>query len=82
MKQAKLFDYICSQLDHISHHDLLRVKDNYLSEWLSVLPTEKDNFNLKPQEFMDAVAIRYRKSLLNVSEFCDGCGAPSTLDHC
>ena len=49
--------------------------------WLSVLPTERDNFDLKPQEFRDALAIRYYKLLLNVPAVCDGCGAPSTLDH-
>ena len=30
---------------------------------------------------LDALVICYRKSLLNVPAFCDGCGAPSTLDH-
>ena len=36
---------------------LLRAKDNDLSVWLSVLLTERDNFDLKPQEFRDALAI-------------------------
>jgi len=81
MKHNDLFDCMCSQLDPIHHRALLRAKDNDLSVWLSVLPTEKDNFDLTPQEFRDALAIRYRKPLLNVPAFCDGCGAPSTLDH-
>ena len=34
-----------------------------------------NNFDLTP------LAICYRKSLLNVPAFCDGCGAPSTLDQ-
>ena len=76
MKHAKLFDYICSQLDSIHHRALLRAKDN-----LSVLLTERINFDLKLQEFRDAFTIHYRKTLLNVPAFCDGCGAPSTLDH-
>jgi len=49
--------------------------------WLSTVPTERDNFDLTPQEFRDALAIHYRKPLLNVPVFCDGCGAPSTLDN-
>jgi len=81
MKYTELFDYICSKLDPIHHHTLLRAKDNDLSAWLSILPTERDNYDLRPQEFRDALAIRYRKPLLNVPAFCDGCGAPSTLDH-
>jgi len=71
-------DYICSQLDPIHQRALLRAKDNDLSVWLSVLPTERHKFDLTPQ---DALAILYRKPLLNVPTFCDGCGAPSTLDH-
>ena len=81
MKHAELFDYICSQLNSIHHRALLRAKDNDLSVWLSVLPIERDNFDLKPHEFRDAFAIHYRKPLLNVPAFCDGCGAPSTSDH-
>ena len=80
MWNIPIYYHICSQLDPIHHHALLRVKVNDLSVWLSALPTEKNNFDLTPQEFMDALAIRYCKLLLNVSAFCDGCGAP-TLDH-
>jgi len=47
---------------------------------LSVIPT-KTNFDLTPQKFRDALAICYHKPLLNATAFCDGCGAPSTLDH-
>ena len=34
-----------------------------------------------PQEFRDALALRYRKPLLDLSPFCDGCGAPFTVEH-
>ena len=81
VEHTNLFNHICSQLDPIHHRALLRVKVNYLSVWLSALPTEKNNFDLTPQEFRDALAICYCKPLLNVSAFCDGCGVPSTLDH-
>ena len=47
---------------------------------LSVIPIE-DNYDLTGQEFMDALAVRYRKPLLCVPPCCDGCGAPSSLDH-
>ena len=33
------------------------------------------------QEFRDALALHYRKALLNVPSGCDGCGAPFSLDH-
>ena len=46
LKHVELFDNICSQLDSIHQRALLRAKDNDLSVWLSVLPTERDNFDL------------------------------------
>jgi len=45
------------------------------------MPIEKDNFDLTAQEFRNALAIRYKKPLINILPSCDGCGAPSSLDH-
>ena len=36
---------------------------------------------MSPQEFRDALALRYRKPLLDLPPFCDGCGAPFTVEH-
>ena len=44
------------------------------------MPIEKDNYDLTGQ-FRDALAVWYRKPLLCVPPHCDGCGAPSSLDH-
>ena len=33
-----------------------------------------------PQEFRDALALRYRKLMLNLLGCCDGCGATFTID--
>ena len=52
-----------------------------LSGWLTVLPTSQDHFDLTAQEFRNALALRYRKPLLNVPSGCDGCGALFSLDH-
>ena len=54
---------------------------NDLSGWLSVMPTERDNFDLTAQEFRDALAICYKKPLLSIRPFCDGCDSPSSLDY-
>ena len=54
---------------------------NDLSGWLTVLPMSQDHFDLTAQEFHDALALGYRKSLLNVPSCCDACSAPFSLDH-
>ena len=33
------------------------------------------------QEFSDALALRYRKPLLGLPPYCDGCGSPFSVDH-
>ena len=75
------FSVICSKLDPPHTHALQRSKLNDLSGWISVMPMEKDNFDLTAQEFHDALALRYKKPLLSIPPFCDGCGSPSSLDH-
>ena len=47
---------------------------------ISVTPVESNHY-LSAQEFQDALAIRYCKPLLNLPPMCDGCGAPSSLNH-
>ena len=58
-----------------------RAKLNDLSGWLTVLPMSQDHFDLTAQEFRDALALRYRKPLLNVPSNSYGCGSPFLLDH-
>ena len=58
-----------------------RAKLNDLSGWLTVLPMSQDHFDPTAQEFCDALALCYRKPLLNVPSNCDGCGSPFSLNH-
>ena len=76
-----LFDLISFRLDLLHLRVLQRVKINDLSYWLNVLPLEKDNYDLTAQEFCDTLAVRYKKALLNIPPFSDGCGSHSSLDH-
>ena len=77
-----MFSEISSKLDPPHLHALQRARINDHSGWLSVMLMEKDTFDLTAQEFCDALqAIRYKKPLLSVPPFCDGCGSPSSLDH-
>ena len=46
-----------------------------------MVPLESHHFYLSPQEFRDALALHYKKPLLDLSPFCDGCGAPFIVEH-
>ena len=76
-----LFSTLCLELDPLRSRALQHSRDNDLSAWLTVMPIERDNYDLTAQEFRDALAVRYKKPLLSIPPHCDGCGAPSSLDH-
>ena len=56
---------------------------NEQSIWLAycVAYISQNHFDLTTKEFCDALTLQYRKPLLNLPSCCDGCGAPSSLDH-
>ena len=58
-----------------------RARDERISSWLTVSPLRGSHFDLSAQEFRDALAIRYKKPLLNMPAVCDGCGSPFDLAH-
>ena len=45
------------------------------------MPLESHHFDLSPQEFWDALVLHYKKPLIDLSPFCDVCGAPFTVEH-
>ena len=61
-----LFSTLCLELDPLRSCALLCSRDNDLSAWLSVMPIERDNYDLTAQEFRDAFAVRYKKPLLSI----------------
>ena len=68
-----LFSTVCLELDPLRSRALQRSLGNDLSAWLSVMPIERDNYDLTAQEFSDALAVRYKKPLLSIPLHCDGC---------
>ena len=81
VRQEALFSEVCQELDPLHQRAVRRARANDLSMWLSVVPIEKNNFDLTALQFRDALAVRYKKPLLSIPPHCDGCGAPSSLDH-
>ena len=76
-----MFADVIVQLDTMQQRAVNRVKNEKMSSWLNVVPTAKHQFDLSEQEFRDALAIRYRKPLLGIPPYCDGCSAPFDLTH-
>ena len=70
---AATFTELIGLFTPIQQRAILRAR-NSNSSWLSVLPLECNHFNLNSQEFRDTLALRYRKPLLNLPSYCDGCG--------
>ena len=76
-----VFDQLINMFDSLQQWAILRAKNSNLSFWLSVVPLETHHFDLSPQEFRDALALRYKNPLLHLPSLCDGYGAPFTVKH-
>ena len=75
------FDELLRDFDPYRQRAILRAKDQNISAWLSALPLVKNHFDLAAQEFRDALALRYKKSLSQMPKLCDGCGAEFSTEH-
>lgn len=77
----EVLELINDKLDHKQKRSLEKVQTQKISSWLNVLPIAKDNFDLSPTEFRDALSIRYQRPMLNIPTQCDGCGETFSLQH-
>jgi hypothetical protein len=62
-------------------HKISRILENKCSTWLSVFPTNDNYFAMSPDEFRDAMAIRYHFGFKEIQNICDGCGDDFDLNH-
>lgn len=72
---------LLNQLPAHQKRPITRIVEGAASQWLTVIPTAADNFDLSPTQFRDALALRYGHSLDNMPVSCDGCGAEMNLSH-
>jgi len=72
---------ILGEFDVPHQRAIKRISENKISSWLTVLPLSQYQFDLSAVEFRDALALRYRRPLLNLPALCDGCGEQFTVDH-
>ena len=64
-----------------THRAIERAVDFRVSGWLTVLPLAQYHFDLSPQQFRDALSLRYNRSLMLMPPTCDGCGTAFSLLH-
>ena len=60
---------------------LQRIVENKCSTWLSITPTQDNFFSMSPDEFRDALALRYLFTPKNLPSTCDGCGEDFNFCH-
>src|SRR5436190_17204900 len=89
-KQAKLNSDLLTEaqserilllLPEIQRSPLKRIISGKASQWLTIIPTAADHMDLSPDQFRDALAIRYGLTIRNLPVQCDGCESPMNLTH-
>jgi len=60
---------------------LLRKINQKCSSWLSVIPSNDNNFDLSPDEFRDSIALRYGRTPVDLPKFCDADGENFDVNH-
>ena len=58
-----------------------RAIDFQTSGWLTVLPFVHHQFDLSPQQFHDALSLRYHRPMSMMPNSCDGCGTVFSVSH-
>ena len=71
--QRKL-DVALESMDAKKRRTVMRAVDRKTSNWLTVMPVARHQFDLSAVEFRDALAMRYSRPLLRMPANCDGSG--------
>ena len=85
LKQRALDDQslntILTSMDELKVRAIKRSINGKCSNWLNVIPVSRYGFVLSGREFRDAIALRYRRPLMEMPGRCDGCDAPTDVSH-
>ena len=73
-------DLVDSQLDEGSKRAFEQNREKGASSWLSVLPLRDHGFTLNKEEFRDALALRYNRTVTNLPSKCP-CGEIFNVNH-
>jgi hypothetical protein len=80
-RNTATFNDVIGDFGPLQQRAVCEIPQEKMSAWLTVLPIAKQHFDLSPNEFRDALSLRYRRSLMNAPTHCDGCGEPFTMTH-
>jgi hypothetical protein len=72
---------LIESLPALQKRSLLRKLDTKCSAWLSIIPSKENHFDLAPDEFRDALALRYGRTPVNLPEYCDADSEPFDVNH-
>ena len=72
---------LMSMMPESKYKKLERIVENKSSTWLSIIPTQDNFFSMSPDEFRDALALRYLFTPKNVPSTCDSCGEDFNICH-
>ena len=74
-------DILIQTLPTSTQRTINRVRKRDCSTWLSMIPTQDNQFYMNVYEFRDSIALRYGQSPINMQGFCDGCSQPFDISH-
>ena len=81
-KLLKVLDNFPKERKRAIERSISSITKNSSSSSLTVMPLKRDHFDLSPNEFRDALSIRYQREPIYMPQRCDGCGKNEfNLDH-
>jgi hypothetical protein len=80
-EDAATLEAVLTMFEPSQRRAIRRISEEKTSSWLTVLPDARNHFDLSATEFRDALSLRYRRPLLTVPTFCDGCGQSFDISH-
>ena len=70
-----------SSVSSSTRHVIERAVDFGVSFWLTQRPLAQYHFDLFPRQFLDALSLRYNRSLMLMPPTSDGCANTFILSH-
>ena len=64
-----------------AERSIIRKIENKCSGWLSIAPTDRNHFDMSPDEFRDSLALRYHRLPVNLPSQCDIDGEVFSVNH-